>query len=158
MENTEKDSTLSAEPSTETIKFVFPVGPTINHFYGHNKFGGKYIKKDGKDYIETVGRIVRSSGFSIPAGLRCDVSIEYHLPDLRKRDLDNILKCLLDSLTKCGFWEDDSLINLLQVRRMPVDRANPRFEVSITTTMENPYESEKRSAKPGKSRKPKEGS
>ncbi|NBW22487.1 MAG: RusA family crossover junction endodeoxyribonuclease, partial [Caulobacteraceae bacterium] len=36
------------------------------------------------------------------------VVIEAFPPDRRKRDLDNILKSLLDALTHAGVWEDDS--------------------------------------------------
>ena len=36
-------------------------------------------------------------------------------PDMRKRDKDNILKILQDSITLSGLWEDDSLIGNLMV-------------------------------------------
>ena len=37
----------------------------------------------------------------------------------RRRDLDNILKSLLDSLTHAGVWEDDSQITDLRIRKGP---------------------------------------
>jgi len=160
METSEKDLTPLAE-QLEPIRFDLPVGPSINHFYGRSKFGSLYIKADGKAYIQKVGEIIRSSGIQISDGFRCDVEIKYHLPDRIKRDLDNILKCLLDSFTKCGFWKDDSIINFLSVRRMPPDRENPRLEITITQTKEDPYgvaEKKPRRSRAGKGGKPKEGS
>ncbi|MCG7044530.1 RusA family crossover junction endodeoxyribonuclease, partial [Pseudomonas aeruginosa] len=38
-------------------------------------------------------------------------------PDRRKRDLDNLLKGLLDSLTKAGAWDDDGLVDDLRIVR-----------------------------------------
>jgi crossover junction endodeoxyribonuclease RusA len=43
--------------------------------------------------------------------------ITAHPPDKRRRDLDNILKCLLDSLTHAGVWDDDSQVDELAVIR-----------------------------------------
>jgi crossover junction endodeoxyribonuclease RusA len=43
------------------------------------------------------------------------VEIECFRPDLRRRDLDNILKALLDSMTHAGVMQDDALIEDLRV-------------------------------------------
>ena len=47
------------------------------------------------------------------------VEIEAFMPDRRKRDLDNILKALLDALTHAGVWADDSQIVDLRIRKAP---------------------------------------
>ena len=39
-------------------------------------------------------------------------------PDRRRRDLDNIFKCLLDSLQHAGVYKDDSQIDCLYIKRM----------------------------------------
>jgi crossover junction endodeoxyribonuclease RusA len=51
---------------------------------------------------------------------RLAVEIEAHVPDKRKRDLDNLFKAVLDSLTHAGVWADDSQIDALRIVRKPV--------------------------------------
>jgi crossover junction endodeoxyribonuclease RusA len=43
-------------------------------------------------------------------------------PDNRKRDVDNILKPLLDALEHANVYENDSQIDKLCVTRMPVTK------------------------------------
>ena len=47
------------------------------------------------------------------------VDIEAFMPDRRRRDLDNLLKGLLDSLTHAGVWEDDNQVVDLRIRKAP---------------------------------------
>jgi crossover junction endodeoxyribonuclease RusA len=53
----------------------------------------------------------------IPISIYVHLSVVLFMPDKRKRDLDNYMKPLLDSLTRCAFYEDDSLVNQLFVYR-----------------------------------------
>lgn len=47
--------------------------------------------------------------------------LDCYPPDRRRRDIDNILKCLLDSLVNAGVMEDDSLIKRLHMEmREPI--------------------------------------
>ncbi len=48
---------------------------------------------------------------------RFEVLIDAYPPDRRKRDLDNILKPLLDVLQEYGIFPDDEQIDILIVRR-----------------------------------------
>jgi crossover junction endodeoxyribonuclease RusA len=41
---------------------------------------------------------------------------EFYPPDSRRRDLDNVLKCTLDSLVHAGLMDDDSQIKHIDVR------------------------------------------
>jgi crossover junction endodeoxyribonuclease RusA len=58
------------------------------------------------------------------------VDIFAHVPDRRKRDLDNLWKVLGDALTKAGVWKDDSQIWELHLKRGPVF-AGGKVEVVI---------------------------
>lgn len=43
------------------------------------------------------------------------VEIDLYPPDRRRRDIDNPLKCLLDSMTHAGVYEDDSQIKDIEL-------------------------------------------
>jgi len=45
------------------------------------------------------------------------VQVDACPPDLRRRDLDNLLKAVLDALQHGGVYKDDSQIDLLIIRR-----------------------------------------
>ena len=52
---------------------------------------------------------------------RLMLSGDFYPPDARRRDLDNLLKCTLDSLVHAGLLEDDSQIKHIDIRmRDPV--------------------------------------
>lgn len=49
--------------------------------------------------------------FTVPVSLEAD----FYPPDNRRRDLDNLLKCLLDSMTAAGVYADDSQVKDLSL-------------------------------------------
>lgn len=53
------------------------------------------------------------------------------MPDLRRRDLDNLQKAAFDALTKSGFWLDDQQVDYYSVQRMTVVKGG-RLELTIT--------------------------
>lgn len=59
------------------------------------------------------------------------ISIECHMPDRRRRDLDNLQKAAFDALTKAGFWQDDQQVDDYRVKRMPIVKGG-RLELTIT--------------------------
>lgn len=59
------------------------------------------------------------------ARLKCitgpvSVVIEAFPPDKRRRDLDNLLKGLFDSLTHAGVWLDDYQVNDVRIFRSTI--------------------------------------
>jgi len=95
-----------------------PYPPTINHYYGH-RGSSKFIAKKGKDFRLTVQEIVAANSVKMLTK-RISIGICLYPPDRRKRDIDNPVKALFDSLTHAGVWQDDSQIDLLEVRRKEV--------------------------------------
>ena len=59
------------------------------------------------------------------------VVVAAYMPDLRRRDLDNMFKAPLDALGHAGVYADDSQIHDLRIYRAGIDRANPRLEITI---------------------------
>lgn len=101
-----------------TIELPWP--PSVNHYWRHTK-NGHYISLEGSIYRETVFWSTASFRNRFSAQERLSVYIDAFPPDKRKRDLDNILKSLLDALQKSGVYQDDSQIdNLTIVRKLPL--------------------------------------
>lgn len=67
--------------------------------------------------------------------IRLEGEVVIHAKDHRRRDLDNCLKILLDSLEKAGAYEDDSQFDKLSISRGEVDPKDPRVVITIQERM-----------------------
>lgn len=105
----------------DRISLTLPYPPSVNHYWqtrvlrrGDRYVPQVYVSADGLRYQQAVAKhldgVPRFKG-------RLRVQILVQPPDGRARDLDNGLKCLLDSLTKAGVWNDDQQIDSLLVVR-----------------------------------------
>lgn len=71
-----------------------------------------------QDYISRLTKVAPENPFPGPVWLKiafCFKSDEKHQPGIpkpTKPDLDNLEKGLVDCMTKCNFWNDDSQICL----------------------------------------------
>lgn len=104
------------------IRLVLPWPPSENHYRRYVTIGGRQrvlISKAGREYQSAVVMRVRAAGIKRPAG-RLKVIIHAAPPDRRKRDIDNALKAVLDSLQKAGAIRDDGDIDDLRIVRSQV--------------------------------------
>lgn len=108
------------------IELILPFPPTINSYYAKTRGGnGVYISKKGRvfrdevsrDFREQIGILPLNSSLSLPLSGRLFVEVTLFPPDKRRRDVDNYMKALLDALTICELWEDDSQIDQLFIYR-----------------------------------------
>lgn len=60
------------------------------------------------------------------------ITIYAYPPDKRRRDLDNILKAILDALQHAGAYADDSQISGITIYRCHVARGHGFIEISIS--------------------------
>lgn len=98
------------------MQLELPYPPSVNHYWFVN---GKrrFIGKRGKEYRARVDEIVTGYG-RVPG--KISFWIYVYPPDRRKRDLDNLPKCILDSLVFTGTIDDDSNIDELHLIRKEI--------------------------------------
>lgn len=103
------------------MRFALPFPPSVNTYWRHPSKGplaGRHlISEAGRKYRENVARLIR---LDHPIESRLAVSITAHMPDRRRRDLDNLPKAIFDALTHAGLWLDDEQIDLLTIARADV--------------------------------------
>lgn len=103
------------------VKIELPYPPSVNHYWRSVRVKGQtrvLISQQGREYREDVAQAVGKGIVEIcyPVGVRIDA----FMPDRRRRDLDNLSKGVLDSLTHAGVWRDDNLIDDLRIVRAGV--------------------------------------
>ena len=102
------------------LELRLPYPPSVNRYW--RAFRGRLIiSKIGREYHKEVAALLKELSAPPEAG-RLAVFILATMPDRRTRDIDNILKVCLDSLTKCGIWHDDSQIDEIVVKRGKVSK------------------------------------
>lgn len=63
-------------------------------------------------------RFINPLGF----GGKVSVNVQFAPPDAKVRDIDNIVKPIFDSLSKCGLILDDRQVEKLVVDRLPIQK------------------------------------
>lgn len=118
--------------------FNLPIPPSVNDYYGtHTKFGHPtiYIKTKGKQYRKDVLDYVLLNNLQLKANILLQVDIIFTPKTKHRQDVDNVQKCLLDSLTHAEVYDDDSLIYKLTIEKMPPSKEDHGIILEIS-----PYE------------------
>ena len=124
----------AAEPSVTISGLPFP--PSVNHYWRH--VGNRtLISRTGRAYRKQVLHDVQQLKlwWVITGPIRLEAIVTR--PDRRRRDVDNLLKSLLDALDHAGVYEDDSQIQDLRIgwrcdeNQQPVIVAGGECEVRI---------------------------
>ena len=92
------------------------IPPSINNYWikGANKTNRLSLR--AKHFVAVMKRFIKPVGYEG----KVSVNIQYAPPDLKIRDIDNIVKPIFDSLSKCGLILDDRQVDKLVVERLPV--------------------------------------
>jgi len=97
------------------IELNLPWPPSVNHYWG--QFGKRrFIAKKGVDFRAAVLQACQEQAVQ-PLEGRLAVHVTLFPPDKRKRDIDNILKSLLDACEHAGCYASDSQIDELHIVR-----------------------------------------
>ena len=106
--------------------YRLPYPPTVNTYWRHlRKYHRTIISKAGRRYKDEVRAALANQGATKLKG-RIALRIIAYMPDKRKRDLDNILKALLDALSP-HLYEDDSQIDEIRILRGNVHKGGSVF-------------------------------
>lgn len=97
-----------------TYSITLPRPPSNNRYYRHNR-GRTHISAEGQAYRDNVARIIKNAMLDIGLAIPVKISIECHMPDRRRRDLDNLQRPLLTHSPKqvSGWMMLRSLITAL---------------------------------------------
>jgi len=108
------------------MNFKLPYPPTLNKLYPNNKKGRRTLSSIGRNYKREVFYIVKQQKIkSLSGSIR--IIIHAYPPDNRKRDLDNIVKIIFDSLGNAGVFNDDSQIDDFRIIRKPKEKDGAVF-------------------------------
>ena len=128
-----------------------PYPPSVNHYWGTS---GKqrFIGKKGKEFRQAVAEVCLDLQLST-LDTRLSVHVAIWPPDNRKRDVDNILKPLLDAMEHAGVYENDSQIDELHIIRhhtlkggacsvvlVPISQRNASLRMLPSETAQHPPE------------------
>lgn len=101
----------------EQLELPWP--PSSNTYWRRN--GHRYfITPKGIAYRQTTTILATQWRDRFDKDKRLSVIVEAYPPDKRRRDVDNIFKCLLDSMQWARVYVDDSQIDRLLVERKMV--------------------------------------
>lgn len=119
------------------LQLVLPYPPTQNTAWRTGP-RGNYLSKRGREYRAEVRE---ETWAQLPVGFTqlesmVLLAVTVYPPDKRIRDLDNILKPLIDALTHAGVWLDDYQVCEIHARRMDVKKPG----AAIVTITERNYE------------------
>lgn len=108
--------------------YRLPWPPSVNNYIkrGNNR---SYMTKQGKAFRDAVHQGIDEERPLLSS--RLAVHIELTPPDKRKRDIDNHVKAVLDSLQLAAVYADDSQIDKLIVERKHVE-APGAADVTVT--------------------------
>lgn len=115
-------------------RITLPWPPGNNHLF--SVFRGRKIKsKKGREYTTAVTQQTTQANQQYHLDGKLKVKILAYPPTRARRDLDNLFKAPLDSLTSAGVIADDSLIDDVRMVRCEVVKGG-RLEVIITVLEE----------------------
>ena len=124
------------------MEFTLRKPPTINRIYAYSCITGhakSYITAEGRTWFEESGYLLKSAINAFSRGKRDphfplteNVTVLIKLYTCMHQDIDNILKPILDLMTKSNLITDDSIITLLTVEKVKVKHKNEeKIEVEV---------------------------
>jgi len=113
------------------IQLLLPWPPSVNHYW-LQRGKARFISPRGRAFRQAVAEECAMQGVT-PLDGRLAVHVALWPPDKRRRDIDNLLKALLDACEHAGCYADDNQISELHIIRHEV-QSGGRCTVVILPT------------------------
>jgi len=95
--------------AVSSISIEVPFPPSANTLFPTDRYGKRRLSVKGRKYRKSVWDAIRAQhGMIKPMTGRLMITTHLWPPDRRRRDEDNLHKCLRDSLTWSKLIDDDS--------------------------------------------------
>jgi crossover junction endodeoxyribonuclease RusA len=101
------------------LQLFLPYPPSVNSYWGFNQ-SKRFLNAKAKAFKQEVYYKVIQSKYPSFGRSCIRIAVELYPPDKRRRDIDNPLKPLFDSLVSANLFDDDSQIQELIVVRKEV--------------------------------------
>jgi Holliday junction resolvase RusA-like endonuclease len=112
------------------INLTLPIPPSVNNYYKRARNGRVYLSAEAKAYKELVYYKCLELGLDSLLDVPLHMDVKF-FPKNNRRDLDNIMKCLWDSL-EGNIYTNDKLIYKLTAEKFAPTKNNPRVVVEIS--------------------------
>lgn len=101
------------------MKLELSYPPTANTMFPTNRAGRRTLSTKGRVYRQGVlGDVLEQKGLFKPLQGPLRVTVDFYVPDKRKRDLDNLFKALFDALKHANvYMDDDQIIEIHAFKR-----------------------------------------
>ena len=110
------------------LELELPWPPSVNHYYRH--VGHRtLISREGRAYRQKVCSMLRGSGPMLEGPIV--MTIDASPPNRRRRDCDNTLKAIFDSLQHARVYRDDSQIKELHFYMLEPDRTGGKVVICL---------------------------
>jgi crossover junction endodeoxyribonuclease RusA len=97
-----------AEQAIVPVIIEIPYPPSVNGIWRGGKGGRHYLSAKYKTWREAAGLMVNAQAKGKRIAGPFSIEIQARRPDKRKRDIDNLIKPLLDLMANMGVIDDDS--------------------------------------------------
>ena len=95
---------------------VLPFPPSMNTYW-RNFRGRTVLSKAGREYKTAIAEYVSTHNVPKYGESKLRITMILQPKDKRKIDIDNRIKCVLDSLQEAGVFDDDFHVDELHVMR-----------------------------------------
>jgi len=113
------------------LEVLLPWPPSVNHYWAA-RGRGRYLSPRAQAWHREAWAVLRAQKNGGPIKGPVAVTLVLHPPDRRRRDVDNVLKAVLDALVKGGVLRDDSQVEELHVvRRAPSPGGSVWLKVEV---------------------------